>query len=108
MNSQRAKRACRGAAADPAKPDAAAHGTRRAGVGPQPASLDGAGAQPPSYCQAMLLRLERVSRSFGGVQAVDGASFAVRQGDIHGLIGPNGAGKTTLLNMVSGLIPLTR
>jgi ABC-type branched-subunit amino acid transport system ATPase component len=55
----------------------------------------------------MLLRLERVSRSFGGVQAVDGASFAVRQGDIHGLIGPNGAGKTTLLNMVSGLIPLT-
>jgi len=55
----------------------------------------------------MLLELERVSRSFGGVHAVDRCSFAVRQGDIHGLIGPNGAGKTTLLNLVSGLIQPT-
>src|SRR3990172_8151185 len=57
--------------------------------------------------RAMLLELERVSRSFGGVHAVDRCSFAVRQGDIHGLIGPNGAGKTTLLNLVSGLIQPT-
>ena len=55
----------------------------------------------------MLLELERVSRSFGGVHAVDRCSFAVQQGDIHGLIGPNGAGKTTLLNLVSGLIQPT-
>ena len=55
----------------------------------------------------MLLRLEGVSRSFGGVRAVDGCSFAVHKGDIHGLIGPNGAGKTTLLNLVSGLIQPT-
>ncbi|OFX24507.1 MAG: hypothetical protein A2V77_06490 [Anaeromyxobacter sp. RBG_16_69_14] len=53
---------------------------------------------------AILLELDRVSRAFGGVRAVDGASFAVRKGDIHGLIGPNGAGKTTLLNLISGLI----
>src|SRR4030042_1360706 len=57
--------------------------------------------------RAMLLELERVSRSFGGVHAVDRCSLAVRQGDIHGLIGPNGAGKTTLLNLVSGLIQPT-
>ncbi len=55
----------------------------------------------------MLLELERVSRSFGGVRAVDGCSFGVRAGEVHGLIGPNGAGKTTLLNLVSGLIAPT-
>ncbi len=51
-----------------------------------------------------MLRLEAVARSFGGVRAVDGATFAVAPGEIHGLIGPNGAGKTTLLNLVSGLL----
>jgi ABC-type branched-subunit amino acid transport system ATPase component len=52
----------------------------------------------------MLLSVEGVARSFGGVRAVDGASFAVGAGEVHGLIGPNGAGKTTLLNLVSGLL----
>ncbi len=51
-----------------------------------------------------VLRLEDVHRSFGGVRAVDGASFAVAAGAVHGLIGPNGAGKTTLLNLVSGFL----
>ncbi len=51
-----------------------------------------------------LLEVERLERSFGGVRAVDGASFEVRQGEIHGLMGPNGAGKTTVINMVSGLL----
>jgi ABC-type branched-subunit amino acid transport system ATPase component len=51
-----------------------------------------------------VLRLDRVERVFGGVRAVDGASFAVAAGAVHGLIGPNGAGKTTLLNLVSGLL----
>jgi ABC-type branched-subunit amino acid transport system ATPase component len=55
----------------------------------------------------MPLRLERVSRSFGGVKALQGCSFAVRRGEVHGLIGPNGAGKTTLLNLVSGLVQPT-
>jgi branched-chain amino acid transport system ATP-binding protein len=52
----------------------------------------------------VLLSLERVERVFGGVRAVDGATFDVAAGEVHGLIGPNGAGKTTLLNLVSGVL----
>jgi branched-chain amino acid transport system ATP-binding protein len=52
----------------------------------------------------VLLELDEVQRAFGGVRAVDEASFQVAPGEVHGLIGPNGAGKTTLLNLVSGLL----
>ena len=48
------------------------------------------------------LRVENVAKHFGGVTAVDGVSFEVRQGEILSIIGPNGAGKTSLLNMISG------
>jgi len=51
-----------------------------------------------------LLSLHGVERAFGGVRAVDGASFEVDAGQVHGLIGPNGAGKTTVINLVSGLL----
>jgi ABC-type branched-subunit amino acid transport system ATPase component len=51
-----------------------------------------------------LLALEQVERAFGGVRAVDGVSFEVAPGEVHGLIGPNGAGKTTVINLVSGLL----
>jgi ABC-type branched-subunit amino acid transport system ATPase component len=54
-----------------------------------------------------LLAVERLERAFGGVRAVDGASFEVREGEVHGLIGPNGAGKTTVINMISGLLAPT-
>ncbi len=54
-----------------------------------------------------LLAVERLERAFGGVRAVDGASFEVREGEIHGLIGPNGAGKTTAINVISGLLAPT-
>jgi len=52
----------------------------------------------------MTLAVAGLSRAFGGVRAVDEATFSVADGEVHGLIGPNGAGKTTLLNLVSGLL----
>ncbi len=52
----------------------------------------------------VLLRVSEARRSFGGVQAVAGASFEVRAGTITGLIGPNGAGKSTMLGMIAGAI----
>jgi ABC-type branched-subunit amino acid transport system ATPase component len=50
-----------------------------------------------------MLRVDGLSRMYGGVHALHDVSFAVEPGMICGLIGPNGAGKTTLLNIVSGL-----
>lgn len=49
-----------------------------------------------------LLTLEGVSIRFGGLQALQEVSFAVRDGELLGLIGPNGSGKTTLLNIING------
>jgi branched-chain amino acid transport system ATP-binding protein len=50
------------------------------------------------------LEVRDVVRAFGGVRAVDGATFEVQQGSITGLIGPNGAGKSTLFHCVSGFL----
>lgn len=49
-----------------------------------------------------MLRVEDLQKSFGGLHAVDGATFDVARGSITALIGPNGAGKTTLFNLVTG------
>jgi len=50
------------------------------------------------------LKVERLSKTFGTVRAVDSVGFEVRPGEIYGLLGPNGAGKTTTISMISGLL----
>jgi ABC-type branched-subunit amino acid transport system ATPase component len=51
-----------------------------------------------------LLEIRDLTKSFGGVRAVDGCSLAVGEGTITGLIGPNGSGKTTVFNIVTGYL----
>ena len=51
-----------------------------------------------------MLKVERLSKTFGAIRAVDAVSFEVRPGEIYGLLGPNGAGKTTTISMISGLL----
>ncbi len=50
-----------------------------------------------------MLRIEGLSRSFGGVAALEALDLAVAEGEVVGLIGPNGSGKTTLFNVITGV-----
>lgn len=74
-----------------------------------PASWLSAAESPggPAGATSALLEVDQLSRSFGGVQAVAGASFTVQADTITGLIGPNGAGKSTVMSLIAGQIPPT-
>jgi ABC-2 type transport system ATP-binding protein len=50
------------------------------------------------------IQLERISKNYGGIRALDAVSLTIGQGEIFGLLGPNGAGKTTLINILAGLV----
>jgi len=54
-----------------------------------------------------MLKVDKVTKKFGGVVAIKDVSFEVKQGEIFALVGPNGAGKTTLFNIITGAIKPT-
>ncbi len=59
--------------------------------------------RPTTNVDDPILRAENLRKRFGGIVAVDGASFEVERGSITGLIGPNGAGKSTTFNLITGV-----
>jgi branched-chain amino acid transport system permease protein len=67
-------------------------------VAPLPLLANSASAE-----RAVQLGVEGLSKHFGGVKALDEASFSVRRGSMHALIGPNGSGKSTFINVITGL-----
>ncbi len=84
-------------------------GLTRSRAGPAaPVALAAAAALPlrrQPASGAAVLTVANLSKSFGGLVAVNDVSFDVKGGDIVGLIGPNGAGKSTTFNLVTGLLP---
>ena len=60
----------------------------------------------PSADAPVVLRCVDVSKTFGGIRAVDEVNLELRKGEILGLIGPNGSGKTTLMDCISGFLPI--
>ena len=57
--------------------------------------------------QEIMLNVNNIGISFGGLQAVDNFNLKIKKGELYGLIGPNGAGKTTTLHAISGILPST-
>ncbi len=93
-------------------PDSTNGNGKRSGNGKEPATAtkDATSAAQARAAEldakAIVLDVREITKSFGGIRAVDDTSFTLREGEILGLIGPNGAGKTTIFDLISGfLIP---
>ena len=52
-----------------------------------------------------LLKMEKITKAFSGVKALNEVDLEVQKGSIHALVGENGAGKSTLMNVLSGVYP---
>jgi ABC-2 type transport system ATP-binding protein len=54
-----------------------------------------------------IIQIQDLSRSFGGICAINGVSFTVEEGEVFGILGPNGSGKTTLVRLLNGVLAPT-
>ena len=70
-----------------------------------PAAVTPTPTSAPAPARKPLLEVRDLSKAFKGVQALDGVTLQVREGEILGLLGPNGSGKSTFINVVSGHYP---
>jgi branched-chain amino acid transport system ATP-binding protein len=88
-----------------AETDAAMAARRVEAVGPVPQEFIREGKIGAGLADGAVLIADGIVKSFGGIRAVRGVSFTVKDRTLHALIGPNGAGKTTAFNLISGMFP---
>jgi branched-chain amino acid transport system permease protein len=89
----------------PPSPALAIGSVPRVGLEPRPLLMNPQDSPSRQGSEEPLLELRGVTRSFGGLQALQGVSFKVPAGALQGIIGPNGSGKTTLFNVLNGFLP---
>ena len=71
--------------------------------GLQPGTASIAMTESTATTDDEIIRLDRVTKRFGGITAVNDVSFGIRRGEIHAVVGENGAGKSTIMKMLAGV-----